>query len=191
MEGTRHEKIALIVISYVIGFTSAFIAFGVNKIDSGERFIPIEDVQAMNSDVSDTHHSELSVGVGEEGLFVITKDKERILSANKNLLEASVISSEPISGFFYNIIEAEASRDGNFVYFCEQLMEEDAHCDPYVYSVLDDTLYRVTFEDEKIQPLILAHDSTWTDESTLILNSAVSVDPGQPWKLGTAVAVSQ
>lgn len=191
MEGTRHEKIALIVIAYVIGFTSAFIAFGVNKINSEAKLIHIDETQAMNSDSAEVHHSGLSVGVGEEGLFVITKEKERILSANKNLLEASVISSEPTPGFFYNIIEAEASRDGNFVYFCEQLMEEDPYCDPYVYSIVDDTLYRVSFEGEYIQPLILAHDSTWADESTLILNSAISENPEEPWKLSTVVAISQ
>jgi hypothetical protein len=191
MEGTRHEKIALIVIAYVIGFTSAFIAFGVNKINSETTIIQVDNAQAMQIDSSDTHHSGLSVGIGEEGLFVITKDKERILSANKNLLEASVIASGPTPGFFYNIIEAEASRDGNFVYFCEQLMEEDPHCDPYVYSVVNDVLYRVLFEGEEIKPLILSHDSTWTDESTLTLNGAVSQTPEEPWKLSTVVAISQ
>ena len=32
LEGHRHEKVVLIITSYVIGFTTAFIAFGINQL---------------------------------------------------------------------------------------------------------------------------------------------------------------
>lgn len=189
MEGTRHEKIALIVVAYVIGFTSAFIAFGINDYTAEKKGIDTNNAQAFINQSANVRHTSLSVGLGEEGLFAITEDKERILSADKHSSDTTV--SERTSGFFHAMIDAEVSRDGEYVYFCEQLMAEDFSCDPYVYSLDQDTLFPVTFEGEHIKPLILSHDSTWTEDNALVLNSAASLDSSEPWKLGNTIAVNQ
>ncbi len=195
MEGTRHERVALIAAAYVIGFITAFIAFGLEKINETDIHA---DTQAVIKNASaqqaESSTQATSVGMGEDGLFVITDKGERMLSANMQVLGASIISGAGEPGIYYSIIDAEASHNGAFVYFCEQLTQAALTCDPYVYSLANDTIYPVKIGDEKYKAPIATHKSTWTNDSTLVLNGATSLDQQQPWLLTVAeseVAVQQ
>lgn len=184
MEGTRHEKIAIIIAAYIIGFTTAFIAFGVNQPKN-----PIEPLQvtARNQQV-DTKESLASnvitsVGYSNEGLFAVTAGYERLLSAKASTLGASAIASGGTSGYYFKIIDAEASRDGRFVYFCEQLTQDSKTCDPYVYAIEDDSLHPVKADDVKYQSPVATHESAWSDANELVLNGMISSEKDSPWLL--------
>jgi hypothetical protein len=190
MEGTRHEKAALIVAAYVIGFVTAFIAFGLTKINPETKVLLIEAKDALSSQKEEVHNFVTSVGFGADGLYSITQDTERILAADRNALAASVVLATAEPGFYYEIIDAEASRDGRFIYYCEQLTKEAENCDPYVYVLAEDTLYHVKKDDMAFYPIIQSHESMWTDDSMLMVNDAVSNDPNRPWELTTLSEVS-
>lgn len=187
MEGTRHEKVALVAIAYLIGFITAFIAFGVNKIHTGSETLVIRHDTSNAEIQTEAHNAITSVGLDEEGLFAVTSQRERLLSADRDILNASVISSTGEPGFYYSIIDAEASRNGQFAYFCEQLLEEAAECDPYVYELATDMLHPVRMDGELFKPNSNEHTSLWTEDSLLMLNGAVSSDPAQPWNLTSTV----
>jgi hypothetical protein len=186
MEGTRHEKVGLIIASYVIGFVTAFIAFGQAKMTAPEPIVVIQREVERTTSVAEASQPT-TVGFNEDGLYAITPQGERIISANRNVLSASAVESLP--GYFYNIIDAEPSRDGSFVYFCEQLTEESESCDSYVYSVAADTLYRVTVDGEAYSPAIAGHNSMWGTQNELSINGALTMDLSHPWLLESAPEV--
>lgn len=184
MEGTRHERIALVIAAYVIGFVTAFIAFGLSSNTAQEVSTPTFTVSAAPNKAETK--PKTGVAVGEDGLFVIVDNGERMISASRSTLGANLVGSGPIPGFYAHIIDAEASRNGRFVYFCEQLLEESTTCDPYIYSLDADALFPIKRDGVLYKSPIEGHRSAWSEESTLTLNGAAAVDPSKPWMLETA-----
>ena len=186
LEGTRHEKVAIVITSYVIGFTTAFIAFGINQLYMSQQILNEEpEFVAMEKQEVEPEETILSVAVTSEGLSAVTSLKSVLLTANKSSLGSAVIGSTNTPGFYAEIIEAEVSRDGRFVYFCEQLGKLDTYCDPYVFSLSDEMLHKVTLNDEVFAPDSETHSSFWSDENQLSVNGAFSSDIEKPWKLGS------
>lgn len=187
MEGTRHEKTIIIITSYVIGFTTAFIAFGINKISNPEMIN--DNVIEPARLTSMQQHEEASntdgitnVGFGKDGLFAITPTYERLLSADKNSFSATVANSiQNTPGFYYAIVDAEVSRNGKFVYFCEQNDETAKYCLPYVYSLSDDSLHVVKRGGGTYKSPVDGHTSSWSEDNSLVLNGMVSEDNQTPW----------
>jgi hypothetical protein len=190
MEGTRNEKVLLIATSYIIGFVTAFIAFGVNNPHTEVTTLSLNVSNANprvalaeNSDESTKEALKITVAQDSDGLFVMNSYAERILSANKNSLQASAVSSLNGTGFYHKIVDAEPSRDGKFVYFCEQLTVDEETCDPYVYSLDEDSLHPVRLNGELYKPTVSRHNSMWIEESVLMLDDSASVTAETPWLL--------
>jgi hypothetical protein len=189
MEGTRHEKALIIISAYVIGFITAFIAFGINKTASENEELVSFNLENAQAEQTLPEHNAISVNVGADGLYLVTGERERLLSANRNALSANVQLSAAEPGFFYQIVDAEASRDGKYVYYCEQLTEEAANCDPYVYVIADDSLHRVKSDGQLLYPISASHESMWAGDSTLMVNGFVALDADKPWELSTVEEV--
>lgn len=182
MEGTRHEKVLLIVLAYIIGFTTAFIAFGFGNQRSASIDLPAYTPRANAEDSSDA--LKASVVFKEDGVYVVTSRYDRILSADKNALSSNVLTSIGESaGFHYRVIDAEASRDAKFVYYCEQLSEASETCHPYVYSVDMDAVFPVKLSGEKVEYVVIDHVSAWMEDGALMIGSTVSADVSRPWEL--------
>lgn len=186
MEGTRHEKIIIAVAAYVIGFSTAFIAFGVNQVNRSQEPYDTNAYVLPANEEPQIHHMKTAVSLAEEGLFAITQERKRILSANSNVLEASAIAALGNSGFHYAIIDAEVSPNGQFVYFCEQLIPEAQTCDAYIYGVEADALFEVSLEGERFQPMVIEHESVWNEGNLLFTDGAVSVSSEVPWVMTAA-----
>ncbi len=183
MEGHRHEKVAIVICAYIIGFTTAFIGFGVNSLQKKE--VPYVPVQA-NATKEIQKNVVTSISFGDDGLYAVTPAGNILLSVNKSALEASVIGATRNSGYYFAIVDAEASRDGKFVYFCEQLMENDTTCDPYVYDLQGDILHKVSQNGEAISSDVKTHASAWDENGMLSLNGNQSVSNAKPWELAVA-----
>lgn len=188
MEGHRHEKVAIVLCAYIIGFTTAFIGFGVNSLQKKE--VPNTPVTANTVEVVETVSKNIqkniitSVSFGDDGLYAVTPAGNILLSVNKSVLEASVIGATRTSGYYFAVVDAESSRDGKFVYFCEQLMESDATCDPYVYDLQGDILHKVSLEGSVVSSDVKTHASAWDETGVLTLNGNRSMAPLKPWELG-------
>ena len=182
MEGTRHEKVLLIILSYIIGFTTAFIVFGFGNQQTSSIDLPSYTPKASAQDSTDA--LKASVVFKEDGVYVVTSRYDRILSANKNALSSNVLASIGDSaGFHYRVIDAEASRNAKFVYYCEQISEDDDSCHPYVYSVDLDAVFPVEHNNEKVTYPVEGHSSVWMETNALMIGSTVSGDPARPWEL--------
>jgi len=185
IEGHRHEKVVLVVTSYVIGFTTAFLAFGMNQLYMAKDVLATSTVHnVIKTKVADTGPEKiLSVTTDSEGLSAVTSKGTIILSAKKSTLESSVIGSVDVPGYHTAIIDAEVSRDGNFVYFCEQLSEENETCGAYVYALASKILHRVSIDAITYAPAIKDHTSSWSDTNLLNVDAGISADAIKPWLL--------
>ena len=112
MFDTRHEKIIITIAAYIIGFTTAFIAYGVTTNTVTKYY----GIPAIARHVPPKVQSEVpAVIFGGDGLHVYASGTDRILSVSSLYLGASVVASTGTSGIHYAIIDAELSRDANSV----------------------------------------------------------------------------
>lgn len=155
----NHESALLVVLSYIIGFITAFIMF--NLVD-GKNYNEVREVD-HNQD-SDTPVVE-EAGIVEvmktaEGLFVKKDGNERIISAFDE--EADEV------GFHLDISLASVSNDGQFVHYCSSTASSVGNCQHFVYSVAEDKIYMVKNDDAGLETSSAeASTVSWSEGSTL------------------------
>lgn len=189
MEGTRHEKILLVVVAYIIGFITAYIAFTVDRTD-GAVEVPVAPAKAENTTPpARTPAAPEAVyqtsAVQENGAFYVVVDGERRrLSVNLagNSQASSVIDSG-IGGYYEPIINA-VSSDGRHVFYCERNTPDTDLCTAFVYSVEDELTYMLASQNEKeLQLAIAQEDVRWQPNNLLIVGEYASVNADRPWKV--------
>jgi hypothetical protein len=183
-EGTRHERAALVVIAYVIGFITAFIAYGLSQKPHSNDVSSVPAWSTPRTVSLSNQASVAHVAFEQDGLYAVTSEADRILTADKKAFtEDALARIQEGRGYHYRVIDAETSRNGKFVYFCEQLSAENSDCDPYVYVFETDVLHSVRHNNVRVTYPVANHSSYWTDGSYLVIGQAISADPTRPWEL--------
>jgi len=175
----KYSRDALIlVLSYIIGFTTAYIAFGIDKpVGEQQEYNTNNMVSAHFSKDVDTH-TNVGIAVREDGLYALLGDKTRILSAQA----ASASASRP--GWHYKVIETAVSPNNRYVYYCVQMSEASSECVHYVYQVDEDIVYKVSQADgEQLSSDINSTDAGWTETNLLSLNGYISASVAEPWRV--------
>lgn len=179
MEGSRHEKVLIILAAYVIGFVTAYLLF--TDFDMGPQPAAI----IMANDISSIQMKDASVEVSvtNSGLVITREGDAQLLSANKTANKTSVAADEPVNGFHVSILGAAVSPNEDFVYFCEQLTAESTVCEPFVYSFNTATAHRVRVDGEAVRIPLTDHNASWSEESRLVVDEFSSVSTDRPWLL--------
>lgn len=172
MEGTRHERVVMVLAAYVIGFTTAFIAFGITQIEDSVNFVYVPAPAQTASVVAATEAASPTVGEVEarltnEGLVYAQNGAEVLVSAYGQ--DASM------DGVHQSVFEFSLSLDKRFLYFCEVPTADVEACKPFVYVAALDTVYPVTEGGERIALPLTATELTW-DASGLVAISGLKVD---------------
>lgn len=194
MEGTRHEKIFIVLLAYTIGFTTAFIGFGLSSMNhksQQDEFSALESVSTYKQpghNYKQLHAKIDSIGFDDSGLYASVRGYKRILSAKQSTLVTSVAQSLPTPGFYTEIYNPLLSPDGWFAFFCEQTSVADKTCTPYVYSLYDDTVYGVSINGQTQHIDIQDSNLLWSSENELVINGWYSVDGETPWKFFAELA---
>ncbi len=186
MEWSRHDRAIITVAAYVIGFATAYIAFGVDISPHTKIEHYSNPAQHYVQSDSRTQGHIVSAVIEGDGLRVTFANGERLLSARNLKAEsqvASVIASSGTSGIHHAIVDAEISRNNKFVYFCEQLTVNAETCDPYIYEVEKDVLHHVTLNGEVFSPQIENHTSSWSPAGALAVDFNLSKNTEEPWSL--------
>ncbi len=155
MEGTRHEKAAIVAASYIIGFTSAFIFFGnFQENKSEEIFISSADVNpaaviAAEAQVIEPVSVAKAVATNEvayrDGLLEMTlSDGAHLLSFNPETSDIAVDVTEMKQGFHYGDIKYRVSESSDQVFFCEQHSKDVDSCLGFIYDANSDRIYQIT-----------------------------------------------
>lgn len=183
MFDTRHEKIIITIAAYIIGFTTAFIAYGLSQKPTTVSYNNSQIVSVASSKKAPQESIAPTVVLENDGLRVYTDKFERLLSFAQSQFSANVILSTGTSGVHYAIIDAEPSRDNNYVYFCEQLTSTSDTCTPFIYDVDKDFLKRVTLDGAAYYPEIGEYVSSWTKDNFLMVGGYHSNNYETPWEL--------
>lgn len=170
----EHEHALLVALAYVIGFTTAFIAFHLaeqSRAGFAADFVG-SDYHFLNDE-----EPKAEILVKEGSLFVTKAGKERVLSAKTDGMQAE-------DGFHLRIITASVSPNNNFVYYCVQIREGSNKCMNYVYSMETDEVHRVKTGDEQLVSVSEeTGDFGWQEDGSLTLGDLRSSDNLKPWVL--------
>lgn len=194
MEGTRHEKVAIVAAAYIIGFTTAFILFGnFQASESEEVFISPADVNpaavvtAVAQEIEPVPVAEVVAPLGvtyNSGLLEMTlSDGAHLLSFNPEISDIAVDISEMKQGFHYGDIKYRVSESGDQVFFCEQQDKEVDSCLGFIYDANSDRIHQITKDGVpvNISPKT-ASEVIWTAVG-LKVGTHYSADVSKPWVL--------
>lgn len=186
MEGTRNEKVALVTVAYVIGFITAFIAFGISipgkstevKINTTPHVASSVEQYFEEPTVSEKLYAATSVAEDDEGLYTLVDDQKRLLSIK------AVNGEIDQPGFHYEITNAIISENGAYVFFCEELSPDAETCTPYVYETITETLHRVVLDGELFVSNVDTHTAVWNGNTLTVDGQSPAGEIGMPWELG-------
>lgn len=205
--GTKHEKVVIIVLAYVMGFTAGFICFGVtmphttqslpenvavasevttsleadlNEDSIGGLGISDEYTQYSNQAASVTQAiPEISTNVTYENgrLEVQANGETRLLSVLR--VDTTTEGVQVNQGFHTAVPNYAVSQGGAYVYFCEQIDSSDT-CSSFIYDVAANVIRYVSFEGVKLVTTVPeAAAATWTSAG-LSIGTKSSADPTNP-----------
>lgn len=177
----KHERIFIVALAYVIGFTTAYIAFGLTNTTGQETIVlttPNNNQEYVdNSFEAFVPMNGLTVRYDEEGLFAE-------LDGNESIISAALESEENAGqGFHMDIPFYFISPSGKYVYYCEQERLDDLECNQYVYDVERGTVYQVAVDGEAYRISVFDFPLSWTPENTLLSSQHRSISAVEPWKL--------
>lgn len=178
MEGTRHERIIMVAAAYVIGFTTAFIAFGLSNSSSPLEVasVPTPPQTAAVIDAVPTipepkqDPTEPTMSLQADGLHIVDANGDVLVSA----LGTDVTMGE--DGFPAAIFQYDLSPDGHFAYFCEQATPDAVNCKPFVYDLQNQVVFPLKEGGERIVLELTEANVTWGDGGVVALGP-VTVDP--------------
>lgn len=170
----RHEKITLVVLGYVIGFVTAYIAFGSTTLTPTKlnEIVPAEAEEIKGE-------SAPAIIFDEDGMFVRIGSNMVVISGR---LRENMIAGP---GFHTQIPRYEASPDGAYVYFCEQQTEAENFCHEYVYLVGKHMIKPLKKNGEVLTSELTDEGFEWTRVGKLTSDELESVSTSEPWKLET------
>ena len=175
MENSRNERIYLVIASYIIGFVTAFIAFGLTQ-DSASitKVVTDKPAKSVTSQVVATAEAApIQLSATERGLEFIHNGDRLILTANAQNFDSDSTADAP--GFHQSLIKFELSPDGTMVYFCDVPVSSDALCRPYVFVIAETTVYPVTVDGERLLLDASEHSIQW-GEAGLVSVAGTVVD---------------
>jgi len=194
MEGTKHEKAVLVILSYIVGLTSGFIAFGLTQgtptLETNDVVLQYEVpvVNASETTQNDalatppTTTAATQVTYQDGRLTVDKNDSVQVLSVERNRLNLEAASYFTIQGTHSSELVYSVSPDTNYVYFCEQETKND-QCNSFVYDVQNETIHYVRSGDVKtVLTSAEARRVAWVNES-LVIGQNASPEAATPWLL--------
>ena len=201
MEGTKHEKAVLVILSYVSGFTAGFIVFGlVNLAPLNTTAVMTEPMVEEVSVIAPETQMTDDVVVAEAAipareveyidgrLMANANGASVLLSAQLATVDAETAKAFANQGVHEAIPNYATSEDGSYIYYCEQHSTADL-CTNFIYSVSTGMIQYVTIDGKKAISTSAEAKLAYFEGTSLHLGTAVSMDTNTPWKLATAQTI--
>ncbi len=170
---TDHTKAILIGLAYLIGFTTAYIAFELN--DVSPKYFEEDNSQSEGRVVQQASaYGAVETIVTDEGLFVTNGERQRIISAKG--------SEEDLEfGFHREVVSSSVSLDGTMVHYCASMDDSDS-CYHFIYVVSEDMVYPVKNKENLVMSdNAVAKSSFWLPDNTLSIGGVLSLSSSTPW----------
>ena len=180
----RNEKVVLVVLAYIIGFNTAFIAFGLSTeyaLEKSVVYIPTPSAAATETidNVETPTQSTDVVQILEEseGLYALVGNQKKALTARVEAV------SEPRDGAYVSVPLYSVSPDGAYIHFCEQQITSDPTCKHFIYNVDRHVLHRVKVAGTQYISSLTSVNGAWSPEGNLTVDSFSSTNITEPWVL--------
>ena len=201
IEGTKHEKAVLVILSYVSGFTAGFIVFGLvnlaplntaavisESVADVVSVVEPEPLATADTVLADATKSAREVEYIDGRLMANANGASVLLSAQLNTVDAETAKAFANQGVHQAIPNYVASEDGAYIYYCEQHSTEDL-CTNFMYNVSTGMIQYVTIDGKKAISTSAEAKLAYFEGASLHLGTAVSMDINTPWKLATAQTI--
>ncbi len=167
MEGTRNERVVILVLSYIIGFVTAYIAFGLTPLTDSWSIasIPTTNTAAVMNSAPKKVDTRPLVATTKQGLVLIKNNQEIYLSSHVEAGDDTFLDE----GYHVKLADYELSPDGEFVYFCEVPAVDADSCRPYLYSIAEDITYPVKIDGERVAFSADGGDVYWGSNGILVV----------------------
>jgi len=188
MEGTRHEKAALITVAYFIGALTAFIWYGASQ-TSDLSIIGVDQGQSASiiSAVKETQSAEVApkrngIALYYNGILDVEAiGGTKVLSFNPEKSGFAISPEFTVQGTHVGELIYTVSPTEEYVFFCEQKSLTLSTCSPFIYDVLQDKIYSLSSETGTFDvTLNTANSATWMDRG-LNLGGVESIASNTPW----------
>ncbi|USN87854.1 MAG: hypothetical protein H6779_00190 [Candidatus Nomurabacteria bacterium] len=183
MEGTRNERVAIIATSYVIGFVTAFILFGINNPTDTATTNLANVAEVSAADVyKEPKLTPIPIAITyENGSLIIKKgDKDIILTQNP-ILATTLI--KPETRLHYNNLSWTLSDNNSYLFFCEQQNTEGNYCIGAIYDISNETVHTLTTDGVNLSLSLPASTLIRWKQESLDITGFTSSDPAKPWIL--------
>lgn len=188
----KHERASIVFLSYLIGFTTAFIGYGLATDE--EYLAPLVVAPAAPSQLGTVVGSITPVEVPEvtvppraeagdvayeteEGLFMEVAGEARLISPDQ------LTTPFPELNPHTSVATYVVSTTKDYMFYCTISVIDSIACNPFVYSWADNTIYPVsigsingTFDSSMVK-------AAWSSDGRLQVNQYVSVSASAPWQL--------
>jgi hypothetical protein len=188
IEGTRNERAALVLASYVVGFITAFIMYSnissteesaITYVSTPAAVITATPVEKTAEVVS----SNVKLEYKEGKLEVTVAGLTNLLSFNTVTAGIDVDVTDMSQGYHFGELNYALSPDEKFVFFCEKPGVDESNCLGYVYDINADRIFPVTKEGVQVSITpSSAASAKWT-AGGLNIGSTRSANPAAPWVL--------
>ncbi len=180
----QHERAAIMALTFCIGFTTAFIAYGLPTTPTPLVVVPTtQSATALNAQpvqrpsvapVASTDNVNAGVALDTEGLWM-QAGNERLL------ISPSVAAAPDMPEAHLDIHQAVVRTDGTYVFFCAETVTSNGACEPRVFAMDDFRVYRVEAAGQTgtLEPAEL--EVTWLANGALAINGFTSVSSDTPW----------
>ena len=133
LEGSRHERVYLVLASYIIGFTTAFIGFGVNQLNGQKTDMGgVQSASVIQTQMQTHAKNDVALKETSQGLILAQNGNETLLTARRDAVSNAEVGKD---GIYASLAAAELSPDKNYAYFCEVPVPNATDCKPFVYSL--------------------------------------------------------
>ena len=185
MEGTRNERAVLVVLAYVIGFTTAYIAithFQEKGIEMRQASIESSNhLASAGPKTAAVPSNDVTIQYGNGELVVHSNGDSYLVS-----VEPSVIGLEATEyelGLHTDLPVYKLSPDGNWLHFCE-VTTDPGYCRHNLYDMNERVIRRVQVQGEHLVTSVeLAKTSTWNSDTGLKIGPYHSEEMSAPWEM--------
>lgn len=179
----KNERASIVALSYVIGFTTAFIAY------AAVVEVPLYQSPAIMANVSQSASvadAAAASPVSEapvSGSIMETVEGVEVTKDGVTRLIAVKRSFQPDFGpdAYDRLLKASNSRDGQFTFFCVTSASDS--CQASIYSWEQNGIFPIRVNGEKVAYEANELNVAWASDNRLQFNSAVSVNSATPWIL--------
>lgn len=194
MEGTRHEKAALISVAYFIGALTAFIWYGATQTadltiisaDQVQSASVINAVREPKPVVAEVPPQRTGIALYYKGVLDVEAiGGTKVLSYNPEVSGFAASEEFAMQGTHVGDLIFAVSPTEEYVFFCEQKSLAVNTCSPFIYDVLQDKIYSLTANTGAFDVTLNSAKSAGWVEGGLNLGGVLSVAPNTPWLMAT------